>query len=65
MGEWPVIANQELIQHCTRTCRPEPDSGSQKRCQGDTLRHTNMEVENRLFVKENGLPKAHCPLPCE
>ena len=29
-----------------------------------TLPGTNMEVENTLFVEENGLPRGHCPLPC-
>ena len=30
----------------------------------NTLRLTNMEVENPLFVKESSLPKEHVPLPC-
>ena len=29
-----------------------------------TLPKTNMEVENHLFVVENGLPRGHSPLPC-
>ena len=29
-----------------------------------TLPGTNMEVENHLFVVENGLPRGHSPLPC-
>ena len=29
-----------------------------------TLPGTNMEVENQLFVVENGLPTGHSPLPC-
>ena len=31
---------------------------------GYTLPRTNMEVENHLFVVDNGLPRAHSPLPC-
>ena len=30
----------------------------------DTLRLTNMEVENPLFVEESSLPRDHFPLPC-
>ena len=30
-----------------------------------TLPETNMEVENHLFVVENGLPRGHSPLPRE
>ena len=29
-----------------------------------TLPGTNMEVENHLFVVENGLQRGHSPLPC-
>ena len=33
-------------------------------CRICTLQKTNMEVENHLFVVENGLPRGHSPLPC-
>ena len=30
-----------------------------------TLRLTNMEVENHVFVEDSSLPSDHCPLPCD
>ena len=33
-------------------------------CPKCTLRLTNIEMENPLFVKESSLPRDHFPLPC-